>query len=264
MYKKRKFVGKKKFYPKKKQPYSTSYKKAVGRFKEPENRITFLGRKNWNLPFGASYVTKVTTCNQWYITSGAGSLPLTFEVKANSVYLPWNTTNPLPAGQVTYATATLKPLGTPTLLSTTMYASFRVFRSDIEIQCIPEPQGNDSINVSLFPAETGAFALDANTSQGRPFGKTYIQSGQTAIKKIRNSISIPTLAGVSAETIKLDGSSSYRGGVANDPVYLYKWYIYCWDSASNALTGANGSTVNFTAKVDYYVEFFNFQNDLIS
>lgn len=253
----------KKFYPRKKSTFR-KLRNGGGPYKKNQQVVPYLGRKAWNLPLPPRLITKVVTTNQWYITSGAGSLPLPFEIKLNSIVLPWNTTNALPAGQCTYATNSVVPRGAGTLLSATAYASFKVFASEIDIQTIPEPQGNDSINICLFPCETGAVALNSNTAQDRPFAKTYIQSGQSAIKHFRHKINVATLAGISENALREDVSSSMRGGVAVDPVYLYKWYIYAWDSASNALTGANGATVNFAATVTYYVEFFNYQNDNLS
>lgn len=261
MFKKRKFTSKKKFYPKKQSKYSQNFRKAVGKYKKDENRVTYLGKKNWNLPLPPRYITKVETTNQWYITSGAGSLPLVFEVKLNSLLTPWNTTNPIPAGQVTYAANLLYPLGVPNLLNATMYGSFRVFRSDCEVMVIPEATGNDSINTCIMPAETGISTWTANSAMNRPFAKTFIQFPGAASKKITNSITVPTLVGISPQAIKDDVSSSYRGTIASDPSNLLKWYIYAWDSSGNALTGANGSTVNFSAKVTYYVEFFNLNQD---
>lgn len=259
---KRKFkTMRKKFYPKKKSRYSQNYNKAVGKYKKDENKVTYLGKKNWNLPLPPRYICKVETTNQWYITSGAGSLPLVFECKLNDLLTPWNTANPIPAGQVTYAANVLYPIGVPNLLNSTMYGAFRVFRSDIEMQVIPEATGNDSINIALVPGEVGFATWTANTSVNKPFAKQFIQFPGAECKKIRNSITIPTLAGISPQAVKDDVSGVYRGTIAAGPSQLYKWYMYAWDSSGNALTGANGSTVNFSATVTYYVEFFNLNQD---
>jgi len=211
-----------------------------------------------------------------YLATGAGSTGYA-DVKANSVYLPFNST----AGQLwsttgngfnlgsteSTALSALDPWGFPAI--NTLYRRFLVHGAKITVTMTPQST-DDTMQLAILPVNSVGI-VSTNDTVGEMTKSSFCKTTQVSQARGRatlsNYIRIRDYLGVTAaqyEAGKVPLASAdvvgpYSGGTANDPT-IPLLFRTAYQVGDNEVLAAD---VPFTVMLDYEVEWFRMPYEVI-
>jgi hypothetical protein len=204
-------------------------------------------------PFPPRYRAIIRSEIFGYTASGAGTGDYSWFVFLNTPYLPWNTgdLSGLTPNGISYST--LHSLGYTQLCNAATYISYRVIRSSIEVDVMPQSV-TDSVTVTIGPTDSTSGVTVANSLGDRRVKSYTFGSGRTPPRGgLKNSITQAALLGVRESAIRDDLSFKYCGNYNGNPANPFYWSVQV-ETGDNAVLSA---ALEVRMRLTFEVEFFN-------
>lgn len=195
------------------------------------------------------YLTKMASAVQLFLPAST-TLVVENQVYGNSVYQPFNTTNPLNTSMtlVTNNSITANPAGYSALAG--LYKYYRVRSSRIKVTC--QPSSSDIVNLVIFPnpqalQESSQIAMEAM------YSKHKICTSGNNVKE--NTIISYASSNVILGLTKQQYDDQLPIATGGAPAASLDWFWNIGFNVSNTNTGTNAGAISIIVELDMYVEW---------